>query len=326
MLKQILSDIKLFFAMNHVTLTAVPEEYARLIRIINRSYSQISSEYPLPELDHTICIQEINTQSHFSDFIPFKTTDKRDLNGVPILLLSDYSIADLFGLESTIPTSTLICNDMHADLIMRQSFSTETSPTYTSLATQQIAPFSSYQISFNTLSTWFLSLYINDKKFTSFSEVTEPTISLTHSLYGTFTIDYIQQRVTIRSGRIPYFLKIESTSFSSSQFRAVICKMGIRFLYSQTASSLMPNKIIFTQRSKPPLLLLERDNSVNNEYDQAITIYSIENIATMNKNLVNSQMYAAIAQKRQEQVDRLTKTILNYRTRRTYSRIPIRII
>ncbi|MGL5722612.1 MAG: hypothetical protein ACRCY4_09460 [Brevinema sp.] len=320
MLKEIVSDIKTFFSQNGLTLQNNAEDYVRLIRIINTSYSQLSSEYPLPELDHVISIFEKNSSEWFCDFIPFQTTDNRVLENVSIAdmkLLEPYPIASLYGLEATIPTSTLIINgSMSCELIMRKSFSVETAPTHAYKYKQTIAPHSTYQITIHYLSTWFTNIYINDKKTYKLEEAQFPMKTWTHSVYGTIVIDFINRRVTIHSARQTYEITIEVVAFNTGIYRAVIDKTGIRFLQR----SAYQERVTFTQRTRPPMLLTLNDVTINQEYDHPLVLYSIENLMSVNRSMIGTEIFTMVNQKKTEQLDRLARTVYNYRKKRTLTR------
>ena len=208
MLKQILSDLKVFFSLSHITIKSAPEEYCRLIRIINRSYEQIATKYPLPELDTVRTVfysKNIKSPHFFSDFIPFATKDKRKFSDVDYQLLDQFSSGDMFGLQSTIPTSMITFNGINLDTIMRKSFVTERERLITQkYGEYTISPYSHYIFNITTLSSWHLSIYCDNERIRLNEEQNFPNDQFTISKYGTIFIDYQLGRITVHSAYKKY--------------------------------------------------------------------------------------------------------------------------
>lgn len=328
MLQQIIGDVRAFFSLVHVTATSSPAEYARLVRIINRSYAFIASEYPLPELDTTTRVNSFDHSRYFADYLPFVTKDRRTLADVPISLLQEFTIADIFGIHATKPTSSVILNNSVVETIQRKQYAIEHASSYQkTLVDQPIAGFSNYTfyVENQYISTWQVEIIIDDKLFKRFVEVTQSVEQITSSIYGTISIDHNLGRVTINSGYQPYQIKITHTAFNSGQYRAICDSTGIRFLCNPELNR-EGQRVIYSQTCKPSMLLSEKDKTVNPEYDNAATLYAIENLATYTRDMCNESVLGMINLKKDEQIARLTKMVGNYRAKRAAVSLDMQII
>ncbi len=328
MLKQILGDIQAFFAMAHVTPTSSPVEYARLVRIINRSYAFLATEYPLPETDSTTYISNVDTSRYFGDYLPFVTKDRRTLADVPLILLTEFSIADIFGLHSTKETSSLVLNNCKVETIQRKQYLTENACSFQkTLIDQPVAGFSNYTIYMEDqyISTWQTEVIIDDKLYRRFSETTQSVSQFTSSEYGTISIDHNLGRVTINSASKAYQLRITHSCFGMGRYRAVSDSTGIRFLGNPSLHQ-PSRRVVYSQACKPPMLLSPKDKSVNPEYDNAATIYAIENLAVYSRDMCNPAVMQIVNDKKLEQIDRLTRLVSSYRTKKPMTGLDMQII
>ncbi len=74
------------------------------------------------------------------------------------------------------------------------------------------------------------------------------------------------------------------------------------------------------------MLLSEKDKTVNPEYDNAATLYAIENLATYTRDMCNESVLGMINLKKDEQIARLTKMVGNYRSKRAAVSLDMQII
>lgn len=314
MLRNILSNIKVFFGTGISSLTENIEEYKRIIQTVNRTYLELSLHYPLPELDRRISFTQRDTARYFADYIPFSAPEASTLANVPYQILYDYTVSDIYGLDAIAPTSIFFINNCQYNTVMRKQYAQEHSYSSTKeLVNQQILPFTSYRF-YIPLSTWKVEITIDGKTVKSYTEATKPILSFTKAPYGTIEIDFRLQRVTVHSSHTKYNIIVSTASLSSPRM-VVLDSKGWR-LVGENLSQRSAFNVTYTQTQKPPLLFSEKDTLVNPDYQLPLEIYAIENHMTYSRDIFNSQLLQQINLKKEEQLKRLTELASRYRARR----------